>query len=56
MDNVEFEMTSSLNISFRHRVDSGCSPEEWADLTDDERTEVMAEALWEAVDIVVVQP
>ncbi len=53
--NIQFRYASHTNISFHGEVDSGYTPEEWAELSETEQGEAMTEALWELVEMSAVE-
>lgn len=53
-ETVKFSYSSSRNISFHGWVDSGYTWDDWNEMTEDEQNEITAQALWELVDIDVI--
>ena len=51
MENHQFRLMSSLNITFDHIVDSGVPEDEWAELTDKEKEDVRDEVIWEYIEV-----
>lgn len=51
MSNVILKMTAMSNITYNNEYDTGITVEEWAEMTPEERVEVMQEALWDDIDV-----
>lgn len=54
MSNVVFKMSAYSNISYNREVETGISVDEWAQMSDHEKVEMMQQELWEDIDISAV--
>lgn len=45
--NVMFRYSSPTNITFHGLIDSGYTPEEWNELSEDDQNIAMEEAVWD---------
>lgn len=54
MNTVKFGYASSKSISFKGELDTGIPLDEWEDYSDEDKAEVENEALWDLVDIWVI--
>lgn len=54
MSNVILKMTAMSNISYDTEVETYIPVEEWAEMSREERTEVMTDAIWNDIDVSAV--
>lgn len=55
MAKIQFGYDSSENVSFHGVVESDIEDSEWDEMTQEEQTEEMTQALWELVDMYVIR-
>jgi hypothetical protein len=53
MSTVKVRLQSNLNISFNHVIDTEIEPEEWAELSEKEKDQVIEEVVWDNVEAFV---
>lgn len=45
---VEIHLASSMNISFRHSLDTGVTREDWDEMSDEEQVEFVVDLIFES--------
>lgn len=54
-DTVKLGYASPVNISMRGEVDTGYAREDWDEMSEKEQDEVMNDAVWELVELYVIE-
>lgn len=50
MSEIIVRLQSNLNISFDHSIETGIDSEEWTEMSEKERQQVIEDVVWEHVE------
>lgn len=53
---VRVGLSSSLNASFHHFIETGYTREEWDEMSEKEQNEIAMDLAWQYVDVWVEEP
>lgn len=54
-ETVKLGVQSHINIGFDHVLDTGMPRDEWDELTADERNSCISDAVWDILDVWVIE-
>lgn len=52
---VKLGIASPMNVSFNHVLDTGFDREEWDEFSEKDRTEIINDMVWDAIEVWEIQ-